>query len=126
MGDPTLLQFLLYPLAAATTAISAPVAIAAGVAIAATSYAIGKSCSAESERQKTRRAEINAQRDIECSKEQKEMETELQKERNTQELRKLSLNALVELAEKAKATGNYNLYKRAISEIANKQNNKPC
>ena len=121
-----MLQFLLYPLAAATTVISAPVAIAAGVAIAATSYAIGKSCSSESERQKTRRAEINAQRDIECSKEQKEMETELLKERNTQELRKLSLNALVELAEKAKATGNYNLYKQEISEIANKQNTKPC
>ena len=42
-----MLQFLLYPLAAATTVISAPVAIAAGVAIAATSYAIGKSCSTE-------------------------------------------------------------------------------
>ena len=115
--------FLAIPLiSAAVSAISTSTAVTTGTVLGATALGLGSLFSSERERQKTKRAEIKAERDIEYSKQKKAMKASLLKEKNNHNLRKMSLNALKDIAIKARQKGNTELYQQVVEELKKRAN----
>ena len=115
--------FLALPLIApAISALSSTTVLTAGTALGAGGLALGSLLSSERERQKTKRAEIKAERDIACSKQKKAMKASLLKEKNNHNLRKMSLNALKDIAIKARQKGNTELYQQVVEELKKRAN----
>lgn len=115
--------FLALPLIApAISALSSTTVLTAGTAMGTAGLVFGSLFSSERERQKTKRAEIEAERDIACSKQKKAMKASLLKEKNNHNLRKMSLNALKDIAIKARQKGNTELYQQVVEELKKRAN----